>query len=167
MAGTIATRQIQQQSRRLLPWITALAIGLCALLLLERFSAALIQLAAHSAETAPWRRLAVRLLQSLPDGCYLLALWSVRRALTALACGELYAPTLTAMLDRVGLMLAAGASIGLLVPAATRLLGDGPDYWIAVDISAGVLIALGLSIRIIARLLRHAAAQQAELDGIF
>jgi hypothetical protein len=61
-----------------------------------------------------------------------LALWWVRQALAAFARGELFTPTITRALRRVG--LAAGALMGVfLVPSLTRALGFGPGYMIAYD----------------------------------
>lgn len=92
----------------------------------------------------------------------------VRRALAEFARGELFAPTITRLLDRVGTLLATGAFLGVfVVPALQRALGVGPGYWIAFDVSGLVLGALGLSLTVIARVLGRAAVLQAELDKIF
>ncbi|WP_434426139.1 DUF2975 domain-containing protein [Nannocystis pusilla] len=138
------------------------------LLLLERFGAAGLQVCQRHADAASLRALAVQLVAAGPEVLYLLALEGVRRALAEFARGELYAPTITRLLDRVGTLLAAGAFLGVfVVPALQRALGSGPGYWIAFDVSGLVLGALGLSLTVIARVLGRAAVLQAELDEIF
>lgn len=54
-----------------------------------------------------------------------------------------------------------------LVLAGLRLFRDDVHYWIAYDIAGLVLGAVGVSLKIIAVVLRHAAAKKADLDGIF
>ena len=72
------------------------------------------------------------------------------------------------MLDRVGTMLATGAFISVfLVPSASRAVGFGPGYLIAYDVSGLVLGAVGLSLKVIAHVLRRGSEMQAELDEIF
>jgi hypothetical protein len=107
-------------------------------------------------------------VHALPEVSYLLALWWIRQALAAMARGELYGPAIRRMLDRVGLTLALGAFASVfLVPGLCRWLGYDPGFWIAYDVSALVLGAVGLSLKVIADVLRHAAGVQAELDGMF
>ncbi len=72
------------------------------------------------------------------------------------------------MLERLGLTLASAAFLTVFIlPSIARWLGFAPGYVIAYDVSNLVLGALGLSLTIIARVLRSAAAAQAELDEIF
>jgi hypothetical protein len=159
---------IRARSAYLRRLVTGLAAVLWLLLLFERFGAAGLHAFEHGADAASLRALAVQFVAAIPDVFYLLALDGVRRALAEFARGQLYAPTITRMLDRVGVLLASGAFIGVfVVPALQRALGSGPGYWIAFDVSGLVLGALGLSLTVIARVVGHAAALKAELDEIF
>jgi len=159
---------IRTRSEYLRRLVTGLAAALWLLLLLERFGAAGLRVFEHGADAASLRALAVQFVAAIPDVLYLLALDGVRRALAEFARGQLYAPTITRMLDRVGVLLASGAIIGsFVVPALQRALGAGPGYWIAFDVSALVLGALGLSLTVIARVFGHAAVLKTELDEIF
>lgn len=159
---------IRARSSCLRRFITGLAVALWLLLLLERFGAAGLHAWEHAADAASLRALALQCVAAIPEVIYLLALGGVRRALAEFSRGQLYAPTITRMLDRVGALLAAGAFIGIfVVPALQRALGSGPGYWIAFDVSALVLGAIGLSLTVIARVFGHAAILKAELDEIF
>jgi Protein of unknown function (DUF2975) len=159
---------IQKSSAKLRRLITFLLTALAATLVLERFGAVGIQLFRQSGGTDTLSRLAFECITACPEVLYLIALWWIRQALSAFAEGELYAPTVARMLDRVGIMLAAGAFISVfLVPSATRAIGFAPGYMIAFDVSGLVLGAVGLSLKVIAHVLRRAAEMQAELDEIF
>ena len=159
---------IQRRSARLRRFVTLLCSGLIVLLVLERFGFALEELIRHGVDSRTLGRLGVQTVQALPEALYLLALWWIRQALAAIGRGELYGPAIRRMLDRVGWMLALGALASVfLVPGLCRWLGYDPGFWIAYDVSALVLGAVGLSLKVIADVLRHAASVQAELDGIF
>lgn len=133
MTAKTMTARIQARSTRLRRLMTLLVALLSALLVLERFSAATIALF-RDGGGEPARRLAMQGVVACPEVFYLLALWWVRQALAAFARGELFTPTITRALRRVGLMLAAGALMGVfLVPSLTRALGFGPGYMIAYD----------------------------------
>ncbi len=162
------TAEIQRRSARLRTFVTLLCSGLIVLLVLERFGFALEELIRRGIDTKKLGRLAVQTVEALPEALYLLALWWIRQALAAIGRGELYGPAIRRMLDRVGLMLTLGAFASVfLVPGLCRLFGYDPGFWIAYDVSALVLGAVGLSLKVIADVLRHAADVQAELDGIF
>ena len=104
----------------------------------------------------------------LDDALYLFALDGVRRALSAIARGEFFTPILTGMLDRVGILLAAAAVIAaFVVPALQNLIGAGPGHWIAFNVSALLLGALGLALTGFAGVVGQAARLKAELDEIF
>lgn len=168
MIGKSATVEIRVRSARMRRFITGLLAVLWVLLVFERFGAIALQLSTHGLGGEPLRRLGYQVVAGCPEVFYLLALWWIRQALAAFARGELYAPTLTGMLDRVGTMLVVGAIINVfLVPGAARLLGFGPGYWVAFDVSGLVLAAVGLSLKVIAQVLRRASQLQAELDEIF
>ncbi|MDI1480092.1 DUF2975 domain-containing protein [Polyangium sp. y55x31] len=86
----------------------------------------------------------------------------------AFSRGELFTPTITRALRRVGIMLAAGALMSVfIVPSLTRALGFGPGYVIAYDVGGLVLGAVGLALTLLANVLSHAFALQSELDEIF
>jgi uncharacterized membrane protein len=72
------------------------------------------------------------------------------------------------MLNRVGWWLAAGAIASLFVkPLVLRALGNPVGYWIAFDVSAVVLGAVGLSLTVVSSVLKRAGALQTELDEMF
>ncbi len=159
---------IRLRSAQLHRFVTGLLLALCLLWLLERFSATGLRVFMQAGSASSLYALAARIVAAVPELCYLLALAGVRRALGEFAKGQLYAATVTHMLGRVGLWLAAGAFTNVfVVPAVQTVLGDGPGYWIAFDVSGLVLGALGLTLTIVARVLGSAAALKAELDEIF
>lgn len=159
---------IRVRSAFLLRLISVLAAALWLTFLLERFGAVSLGLAAHGSDATAWRAFAVQCVLAVPEVFFLLALGGVRHALAEFARGQLYVPAVTRMLDRVGVLLAAGAGIGVFgVPGLLHALGAGPGYWIAFDVSALVLGALGLSLTVIAHVFGRAAALEAELDEIF
>ena len=167
MNPTTVRADIQRKSARLCRIVTVLFVLLAATLVLERFGAlALAFLRGQPDGTA--QRFVLQLVHACPEVLYLIGLWWIRQALAALAAGDLYAATVTRMIDRVGTMLAAGAFVGVfLVPTAARLAGADPGYLIAFDVSGLVLGAVGLSLKVFAHLFRHASAMQAELQEIF
>jgi hypothetical protein len=127
-----------------------------------------VQFAQHGLTGETLRRLGLACVAACPEVVFLLALWWIRQALAAFADGKFYTPTITRMLDRVGTMLAIGSFITVfLIPSASRALGFGPGYLIAYDVSGLVLGAVGLSLKVIAHVLRRASEMEAELDGIF
>jgi hypothetical protein len=168
MAEKTSQADIQRSSANLRRFLTCLLVALATTLVLERFSAVAIQLFRRGADADGMRLLAFECVTACPEILYLLALWWIRQALAAFAKGELYTPVITHMLDRVGVMLAAGAVISVfIVPSAAKALGFAPGYVIAFDVTGLVLGAVGLSLKIIAHVLRRAAQIQAELDEIF
>jgi len=54
-----------------------------------------------------------------------------------------------------------------VAPLIMRMLGNGPGYWIAFDVSGIVLGAVGLSLTVVSRVLTRAGALQTELDEMF
>src|SRR6185295_16694731 len=94
-----------------------------------------------------WRALACQAAAAFPEALFLLGLWWVREALAAFARGELFAAPMTRMLDRVGVVLAAGSAVRIFaVPGICRLLGFDSGYWIAFDAASLVLGAIGLAL---------------------
>lgn len=129
---------IRARSALLLRFVSLLAAALWLTFLLERFGAVSLRLAAHSGDAAAWRAFAVQGVLAIPELLYLLALGGVRRALGEFARGQLFVPAVTRMLQRIGVLLAAGA--GMCPTAArtrcrTRLLdrlrriGTGAAHW--------------------------------------
>ena len=159
---------IQARSARTRRLVTALWAGCTALVLLERFSAATIHAFRTNFATPALLHLGCEAAHAVPEVLFLLGLWWVREALAAFARGELFGPSVTRMLDRVGIALVAGAIIRItLVPGACRLLGEPLAYWIAIDTSALVLGAIGIALKSIAEVLRRASAIETELGEIF
>src|SRR5664279_5661376 len=102
---------VQKSSANLRRLVTYLLVALAATLVLERFSAVGLQLFRQGVSGDGPRRLAFEFVTAFPEVLYLFALWWIRQALAAFAEGKLYAPTITRMPDRVGIMLATGAII--------------------------------------------------------
>jgi len=164
----MSAMDIQQHSARMRRFVTFLWVIAAALVVLERFSAATIELVRGGFAAAALRQLACQAASFVPEGLFLLGLWWVRETLAAFSRGELFASPVTRMLDRVGVVLVAGSLIRILVvPGVCRLLGFGWGYWIAFDASAMVLAAIGLALKAIAGVLRRASAIESELDEIF
>ncbi|HUR79678.1 MAG TPA: DUF2975 domain-containing protein [Thermoanaerobaculia bacterium] len=159
---------VQQYSARMRRFVTVLWILALALVVLERFSAATIDVFRGGFASAALRHLACQAAAALPELLFVVALWWVREALDAFSRGELFASRIARMLERVGIALACGAAARiLLVPGACRLLGFNPGHWIAFDAAGMVLGAVGLALKAIAGVLRQASAIQSELDEIF
>jgi hypothetical protein len=159
---------IQHYSARMRRYVTVLWTVCLVLVVLERFSAATIRLFASGFAGEAWRALACQAVAAFPEGLFLLGLWWIREALTTFARGELFTAPMTRMLDRVGIVLACGSAVRIfLVPGVCRLLGFGAGHWIAFDAAGMVLGAIGLALKAIAGVLRHASAIQSELDEIF
>lgn len=159
------TAEISARTRRFVTFLFFLAL---VLVLLERFSANTIWVI--SSDFAPYalRALAYQAISAIPEGMFLVGLWWVREALAAFARGELFAAPITRMLDRVGVIIACGAAVRIVVvPVAAHLLGFAIGYWIAFDAASMVLAAIGLALKAIAGVLRQASAIQSELDEIF
>src|SRR5262249_16752576 len=115
--------QIQQRSTNLRRIVGCLLAVLVVLLVGDRFGALAMQFLTRGIGEEWLRRFAVECMRAVPEILFLLALWWIREALAAFAAGELYAPVVTRMLDRVGGMLFAGAVISVfLLPSATAAL---------------------------------------------
>ena len=145
-------------------YVTVLWIVCFTLVVLERFSAAVI----HLFRSGAVRELACQAVSAIPEALFLLALWWIREALAAFSRGEWFAMPMTRMFDRVGIVLACGAAARIcVVPGLCRLLGFDPGYLIAFDAASLVLGAIGLAFKALAAVLRHASTIQSELDEIF
>lgn len=165
---TDTTGAIRLHSARMRRLVTVLWIVCLTLVLLERFSAAGIKVFASGfADMALWE-FACQAAAAVPEGLFLLGLWWIRVALAAFSRGELFAIAMTRMLDRVGVVLACGSAARIfIVPGVCRLLGFDAGYWIAFDAAGLVLGAIGLALKAVAGVLRHASTIQSELDEIF
>lgn len=168
MKPSTETLDIRHHSARMRRFVTILWVASLTLVVLERFSSATIKVFASGFTSEPLRALACQAAAAVPEGLFLLGLWWVRAALAAFARGEWFAAPMTRMLDRVGIVLACGSAARIfLVPGACRLLGFNPGHWIAFDAAGLVLGAIGLALKAIAGVLRHASTIQSELDEIF
>lgn len=149
-------------------YVTILWIFCLVLVVLERFSAATIRLVGSGFAGEAVRWLACQAVAAIPEALFLLGLWWIRDALADVARGELFAASMTRMLERVGIALAAGAVLRIFaVPGLWRLLGFDQGHLIAFDSAALALGAIGLALQAIAGVVRHVAAVQSELDEIF
>ena len=159
---------LRRHSARVRRSVTVLWSACLVLVVLERFSAATIRLFADGFSGEALRHLACEAAAAVPEGLFLLALWWVREALAAFARGEWFGAPMTRMLNRVGIVLACGSAMRILiVPGICRLLGFSEGHWIAFDAAGMVLGAIGLAFQAIAGVLRRAAAIQSELDELF
>lgn len=155
-------------SARYRTFATVLLASLSVLVVLERFSAVVMKISADGLTDELVRRLGFQIAAACPEVFYLIALWGIRQALAAISLGKPFAPAITNMLDLVGTMLATGAAINVLVvPSVAWALGFSPGYLIAYDVSGLVLGAIGLSLKVLGHLLRHAGELQTELEEIF
>lgn len=163
-----STEPLRQRSARMRRYVTILWSACLTLVVLERFSAATIRVFTSNFASEPLRAFACQLIAAIPEALFLLGLWWTREALDAFSRDELFAAPITHMLDRVGVVLACGSALRIfVVPGACRLLGFNSGYWIAFDAASLVLAALGIALKAIAGVLRHASAVQSELDEIF
>ena len=168
VVASTQTASIQRLSARMRSFATALWIVCLTLVVLERFSAATIRVFSSDFASEPLRWLTCQAVAAVPEALFLLGLWWARDALAAFSRGELFELPVTRMLDRVGIVLALGSAARILVvPGACRLLGFNAGHWIAFDAASMVLGAIGLALKAIAGVLRHASAIQSELDEIF
>ncbi len=159
---------IQRYSARMRGYVTLLWTASLTLVVLERFSAVGIKVFASGFAEAALRELACQAVAAFPEALFLLGLWWIREALAAFSRGELFGIPMTRMLDRVGVVLACGSAVRIfIVPGVCRLLGFDAGYWIAFDAAGLVLGAIGLALKAIAGVLRHASTIQSELDEIF
>jgi hypothetical protein len=149
-------------------FVTVLWTVCVTMVVLERFSAAGIQIFASGFAGQAWRAFACQAIAAVPEALFLLGLWWIREALAAFSRGELFTLALTRMLERVGVVFVCGSAVRIfIVPGVCHLLGFGPGYLIAFDAAGMVLAAIGLALKAIAGVLRHASTIQSELDEIF
>lgn len=107
------------------------------------------------------------LVRMLPGLCYLYALVAIERSFAAMSHGSLLLPVLAAALTRVGLALAIGSAISiLLVYNLLRVIEVTQGGYLHVDIPGIALGVVGLALVPLADLLRRAHAAEVELDEI-
>jgi len=159
---------LRKHSARMRGFVSVLWWVCLTLVVLERFSAAGIEAYRSGFAGEALRALACQAVAAFPEALFLLGLWWARETLAAFSRGELFALPMTRMLERVGVLLACGSAARIfLVPGACRLLGLDAGHWIAFDAAGLVLGAIGLALKAIADVLRHAGTLQSELDEIF
>ncbi len=107
------------------------------------------------------------LIWYLPMFLYLWAIWMVREALKAIACGKMFDQVVPKLLFRVGLALFAGALFNEVgKPLITAIIYGKP--WMQTFEASGVTLGvMGATLVFVAQLLRRAAAMRNELDGFF
>jgi hypothetical protein len=163
-----ATASLQDYSARMRALITAVWTGCLLLVAGERFSAVTLQLVQSGFAATEMRAWICQAVSAIPEALFLVALWGIRTALAAFARGELFTAAITHMLERVGVVLVCAAAVRLfVVPGVCRLLGFGAGYWIAFDAAAVIVGAIGLALRVIGAVLRHASELESELEQIF
>lgn len=107
------------------------------------------------------------LVRLLPGLGYLWALWAVQRALGDLAAGRLFHATLARALRHVGIGVLAGALLSVFaVTNLSRMIAGGQGSVMYFDLSGIVLGVVGAALVLLARVIDHARALQAELDEI-
>lgn len=158
---------LRRNSRRLRDLCTLVMLGIGGPLVIAHLLVPAVTRAVSPApgvSTGDWRASAVVLI---PAVFYLWALWSIRGVFGALAEGGRLQPALAAGLTRVGQALVLGAASSvLLVTNLLRWIGAIEGGYAHFDVPGIVLGVVGLALLLLARLLEHAAAVQAELDEI-
>lgn len=102
----------------------------------------------------------------LPMALYMWAIWMVRRALRAIARGDTFDVIVPMLLSRVGLALFGGAVLTVCTPLVWRL-AYGQFLVRPFEASPVALGVIGVTLVLVARLLRRAAAMRDELATIF
>lgn len=138
----------------------------------------LFLLLALGAGGLPWRHppraqldagalLPLLLVRMLPGLGYLWALWAVQRALGDLAAGRLFHATVARALRHIGIGVLAGALFSVFaVTNLSRWIVGGHGGYAYFDLSGIVLGVVGAALVLLARVIDHARAMQAELDEI-
>jgi hypothetical protein len=96
---------------------------------------------------------------------YIAAIWIMRQAFAQLERGAFFGAILPALLSRIGVALAAGATATVfLTPWLWRLL-CGRGSYVALDPPAIAVGLVGLLLVVLSRLHLRASAMQRDLDG--
>jgi hypothetical protein len=138
--------------------VAALCIGLGGLLLLDRLGPWLVSPPTVSRAVAGFVDLTA-------PAAFLAGLWWMGQALRRFADrGRLVTATADG-LRGVGIaLLCGGVFQTVLAPGLKTVLGSGPGYYIGLDAAAIVIAGVGAGLMAISRMLRRAAAMEAELD---
>lgn len=121
---------------------------------------------APGADAGAGTRLLLMLARLLPGLGYLWALWAVQRALGDLAAGRLFHAALARALRQIGIGVLAGALLSVFaVTNLSRWIMGGSGSVMYFDLSGIVLGVVGAALMLLARVIDHARALQAELDG--
>ncbi|MFN3353250.1 MAG: DUF2975 domain-containing protein [Brevundimonas sp.] len=114
---------------------------------------------------APPRHWLAGLLFASPTVFYLVAVWSIGRAMGQLAKGRLIQPTLSGALRRVGLALGIGGVTSVFVVTnLTRLVEGGRGGFLHFDVAGMTLGMIGGALFLLGRVMDQAGRVQAELD---
>lgn len=110
-------------------------------------------------------RRAVQAITMLPMLCYLGAIWTIRRAFSALSKGRAVEKVVARLLVRMGALLFVGGLLRVFAePLLTRLVLQRPWPVANFDIAAITLGTVGLLLFLLSRPLLHAAEMRTELD---
>ena len=104
-------------------------------------------------------------IRSLPAVCYLIAVWSIGRAMGELSKGGLIQPTLASTLRRVGIALGVGGVASVfLVSNLMRLVSHARGGYLHFDVPGMTLGMIGGALFLLGRVVDQASRMQAELD---
>ena len=107
------------------------------------------------------------LIYRLPMLFYLWAIWTARRAIASIERGEMFDAVVPRLLTHVGLAIFLGALVNVFAAPALLWLIEARSGLFAYDVAAITLGVVGLTLVLVAQLLRGAAAMRAELDEMF
>lgn len=136
---------------------------------------ALIALTHFISPTVLWLRDGARteqqavaaMVMGLPAACYLFGVWSIGRAMSELARGRLFQPTVAGALRRVGLALGVGGVFSVFVMSnLLRVIGDAKSGYLHFDVPGMTLGMIGGALFLLGRVVDQADRVQAELDEI-
>jgi hypothetical protein len=155
--GTAAMSTLRAQARTLMWLVTIPLVALCLL------AAVLIgNIVWHGGRFAD-----VVAIYYLPMALYIWAIWMVRQALAAVARGDMFDAVVPTLLSRVGLALFGGAVFTVVGTPLLWRLAYGHDLARPFEASSVALGVIGLTLVLVARLLRRAADMRDELREFF
>jgi Protein of unknown function (DUF2975) len=145
-----------RKQARVLMWLVTIPFGALSILAALLIGNVVLQGGRYFDTVALWY---------LPMALYMLAIWMVRQALKAIADGDLFGEVVPSLLYRVGSLVFAGAIFNEFGrPLITMMIYGHP--WIRTFEASGVTLGvLGLTLALIARLLKSAVDMRDELDG--
>ena len=152
--------RLRHDCRRMSLWAGPASGLLAALLALEAFGPWL-------AARPDGATVAAGLVDAVAPAAFLVGLWRLGVAFGRFAESGRFAAALADGLRAVGLVLVLGGLFQTFAAPGLKIVaGRGPGYYVGLDAAAIVIAALGAALLVIARLLRRAAALEAELDTI-